>query len=119
MIVSVLGDTAWTDPSVPATATTSGWFSISAGAEDSEPTASTEEARTVPSAGSAAMTRSAPWETAAPLVSGVPVDRETVVGSTAETVEEAVSGTRTWSALWVTSKLAEVVRMAPSTWREG
>ena len=61
------------------------------------------------------MTRSAPWETVTPLVSGVPADSETVVGSTVETEEAAVSGTRTWSALWVTSKLSEAVRMAPST----
>ena len=119
VIVPVLGDTAWTEPSVPATATTSGSFSIRAGAADREPMALTVVARTVPSEELTEMTRSAPWEMATPLVRGVPVDSETVVGSTVETVEAAVSGTRTWSALWVTSKLSEAVRMAPSTCREG
>ena len=119
VIVPVLVDAAWTEPSVPATATTSGESSMSAGAADSEPTALTVVARTVPSTGLAEMTRSAPWETVTPPVSGAPADRETVVGSTVETVEAAVSGTRTLSAFWVTSKLSEAVRMAPSTWREG
>ena len=115
VIVPVLADTAWTEPSVPATATTSGVLSMSAGDVDSEPTVLTVVARTVPSTELTEMTRSAPWETVTPLVSGVPADSETVVGSTVETEEAAVSGTRTWSALWVTSKLSEAVRMAPST----
>ena len=112
------GEAAWTDPSTPTTATAPGILASRGAAAGREATAGTAAARTVPSAALTAMTRSAPWATTAPLVSWADWDRVTVVGSTEATEEAAVSGTRTFCPDWVTSKLAEVVRISPSICRE-